>query len=104
MSLSVLAVSGWPSGKPATPTPKPRGSGCAQCAVELSNELHQIGGELEFILAAIVVLLIMRRIAAQSHDVGHARGGVSLQNLFDLIARVANGGQVRHGIKPAPGF
>jgi hypothetical protein len=50
----------------------------------------------EIALAPVVIRLVARRIAAQGQDVGHAGGGVALENRRYFGPAVAHAGEVRH--------
>jgi hypothetical protein len=104
---SRLGVAGWPSGKPATMTPKPRFGSDGDSLVEPLDELHQVDGVGEIVRAVVVRKLVGGRIAPHGEDIGDARIGVLLEDGLDLSIRpwpgageVGRGIELRFGLEP----
>ena len=66
--------------------------------IELLDECHKVGGMLEGVVFTPVVLQVLWRITAQRQDVAHTRFCIPLQDGLDIGLRVADTGEVGHGV------
>ena len=64
--------------------------------MRFANEAHQLGGIPESVGRPWKAALALRRIAAQRQDVFDAALAQAVENRGDLVAAVADAGQVRH--------
>ena len=78
--------------------------GVGATMVEAADVGDQIGGVAKGVTRVVIGALIAGRVTGQGQDVADAGRGVTLEDLRDLVGRVAHAGQVRDGVQRRGGL